>query len=42
LPRRMDPPDASPQTEDRSPAQGPRDPSNPTALPAEGGAIAAP
>lgn len=42
LPRRMDPPDASPLTEDRSPAQGPRDPSNPTALPAEGGAIAAP
>ena len=46
LPRRMDPPDASPQTEDRSPAgtphSVPRDPSNPTALPDAGGAVSAP
>ncbi len=46
LPRRMDPPDASPQTEDRSPAgtqpSVPRDSSNPTALPDAGGAVSAP
>lgn len=38
---RMDPPGVSPQTEDRSLAQVPRDPSNPTVLLAEGGAIVA-
>ncbi|MGL6157958.1 MAG: DUF502 domain-containing protein, partial [Ralstonia mannitolilytica] len=33
---------ASQQTEDRSPAASPRDPSNPTALPDAGGAVSAP
>ncbi|MGD7150778.1 DUF502 domain-containing protein [Ralstonia pseudosolanacearum] len=40
LPRRMDPP--SPESEDRSPAQVPRGPSNPQALPDGGGAVSAP
>ena len=46
LPRRTDPSDGTPHTEDRSPAAGlhdlPRDPSNPNALPDAGGAVSAP
>ena len=42
LPRRMDPPDGTPHTEDRSPANLPRAPSNPNALPDAGGAVSAP
>ncbi|ALF89121.1 MULTISPECIES: DUF502 domain-containing protein [Ralstonia solanacearum species complex] len=42
LPRRMDPPETSPESEDRSPAHVPRGPSNPQALPDGGGAVSAP